>query len=248
MPESPAAGVALITGGAIRVGRAISIALARRGYSVAVNYHRSRDAAEQLVGTVSEFGGSAAAYRADITDASAAAELVESVESGLGPISLLVNNAAVFERRPFLELDDETWARHRALNLDAPFRLCRTVGGRMWARGAGRIVNICGTVGIQPAGDYVHYRVAKSGLDALTRSLAEALAPRVQVNGVAPGAILFPDDMPEQDRREVLARVPAGHIGSPEDVASAVVFFAGAPAYVTGTILPVDGGASLVTG
>ncbi len=115
----------------------------------------------------------------------------------------------------------------------------------MWEQGRGRIINICGTVGIEPRGDYVPYCVSKTGLDTLTRACAEALAPRVQVNGIAPGAILFPEGTSEEEQARVLARVPAGKIGDPTDVAAAVSFFAGAPDYVTGTILPVDGGVSV---
>jgi pteridine reductase len=240
--------VALVTGGAVRVGAAISSRLAHDGYAVAVNYCRSGSAAEELVGELRAEGLRAAAVQCDITDPDAVDELIAAVEARLGPIGLLVNSAAIFERRPFLEADAEHWRRHLQLNLEAPFRLSQKIGQLMWERGRGRIVNICGTVGIVPAGDYAAYRVAKSGLDELTRCVAEALAPRVQVNGVAPGAILFPEGTTESERLDVLARVPAGREGSPEDIAAAVSFLATAPDYVTGTILPVDGGASLVTG
>lgn len=240
--------VALVTGGAVRVGRAISARLARDGFAVAINFCRSAGAADSLVAELVAGGFSALAVRADITDQAEVDRLVERVETELGPLDLLVNNAAIFERRAFLELRDEDWTRHLRLNLEAPFRLTRRVGAAMWERGRGRIVNICGTVGIQPPGQYAPYCVSKAGLDVLTRCAAEALAPRVQVNGVAPGAILFPEGTTEQEQREVLARVPAGRTGEPDDIAAAVAFFADAPDYVTGTILPVDGGASLVTG
>jgi len=240
--------VALVTGGGVRLGRAISLRLAHNGYAVAVNYCKSRRPAEELVAEIAERDGRALAVQADITDPGAVAELVREVESVLGPIDLLVNNAAIFERRPFLELEDGDWARHLQLNLEAPFRLIRLIGGGMWKRGHGRIINICGTVGIQPPGEYAPYCVAKGGLDVLTRCAAEALAPRVQVNGVAPGAILFPEGTSEAEQREILARVPAGREGDPEDIALTVAFLADAPDYITGTILPVDGGASLVTG
>lgn len=239
---------ALVTGGAVRVGRAISLALARAGYGVAVNYRSSASAAHELVDEIVGFGGRAVPVEADVTDLAAAGRLVENTVAELGGLDLLVNNAAVFERRPFAELDAEIWERHLRLNLEAPFHLGRLAARHMLDRGSGRIVNICGTVGIQPPGEYVPYWVAKSGLDALTRCMAEALAPKVQVNGVAPGAILFPDGTPRQERERVLARVPMGRTGAPQDVAEVVLFFARAPDYVTGTILPVDGGASLVTG
>lgn len=239
---------ALVTGGAVRVGRAISRALAAAGYAVAVNYNGSSRDARALVKRIEAAGGRALALRADITAPGAAAALVGATVEGLGGIDLLVNNAAIFERRPFRELDEAIWERHLRLNLDAPFRLGLAAARHMWESGGGRVVNVCGTVGIHPRGEYAPYCVSKAGLDTLTRCMAEALAPRVQVNGVAPGAILFPEGMPEREKRRVLARVPMKRVGAPEDVAAAVLFFAAAPPYVTGTILPVDGGASLVAG
>jgi pteridine reductase len=232
-----------VTGGAVRVGRAISEALAAAGYHVALNYHASASAAEEVVGAIQAAGGAATAMQADVTDAGACEELVRQA-AGLGPLRLLVNNAAIFEQRPFLDLDSETWRRHLDLNLEAPFRLIRLVGRRMWDQGGGRVVNICGTVGIEPRGDYTAYCVAKRGLDELTRCAATALAPRVQVNGIAPGAIIFPDGTAADERARILSRVPAGVTGAPADIAQVVGFLATAPDYITGTILPVDGGVS----
>lgn len=240
--------VALVTGGAVRVGAAITRTLAAEGFAVVINYRRSAEPAERLVDSLRGEGRSAVAVQADVTDDDAADALLERTLAEFGRLDLLVNNAAIFGRRPFLELTPEDWSSHLRLNLDAPFRLGLAAARHMSERGSGRIVNICGTVGIQPLGEHAPYCVAKSGLDALTRCMAEALAPTVQVNGVAPGAILFPEDTSEQEKRRVLARVPAGHVGDPDDVARVVAFFAGAPAYVTGTILPVDGGAALATG
>ena len=237
-------GVALVTGGAVRVGRAISQGLAAVGYHVVVNYFESATEAAEVVATIQEAGGSATAVHADVTEAADCRQLVE--RSGeWGPVNLLVNNAALFEKRAFLDLDDELWQRHLQLNLEAPFRLSLLVGRLMWSRGQGRIVNICGTVGIEPRGDYGPYCVAKRGLDELTRCCAEALAPRVQVNGIAPGAILFPQGTDAAEQERILSRVPAGRVGSPEDIAAVVCFLAAAPDYVTGTVLPVDGGVSV---
>jgi len=237
-------GVALVTGGAVRVGRAISEALAATGYHVALNYFESEDDAAEVVDTIHAAAGEATALRADVTDGDACRELVERA-AALGPVRVLVNNAALFEKRAFLDLDDAIWQRHLSLNLEAPYRLSLLVGRRMWEAGSGRIVNICGTVGIEPRGDYGPYCVAKRGLDELTRCCAEALAPRVQVNGIAPGAILFPLGTDAAERRRILGRVPAGRTGSPEDIAAVVCFLVTAPDYVTGTVLPVDGGVSV---
>jgi NAD(P)-dependent dehydrogenase (short-subunit alcohol dehydrogenase family) len=237
-------GVALVTGGAVRVGRAISLALANIGYHVAVNYLESGADADDVVAAIRASGGVATAIQGDVTDPDVCRNLVDSAAS-LGPLRLLVNNAAVFERRPFLDLDDDIWARHLRLNLEAPYRLSLLAGRVMWDAGRGRIVNICGTVGIEPRGEYGPYCVAKRGLDELTRCCAEALAPRVQVNGIAPGAILFPAGTDAAEQERIVARVPAGSTGAPADVAAVACFLATAPDYVTGTILPVDGGVAV---
>lgn len=244
LATDPGPGVALVTGGAVRLGRAISEALAAIGYQVVVNYLESENEAAEVVDTIRAAGGRATSFRADVTDGDACRDLVER-SSELGPLSVLVNNAALFERRAFLDLDDDIWQRHLRLNLEAPYRLSLLAGRRMWEAGRGRIVNICGTVGIEPRGDYGPYCVAKRGLDELTRCCAEALAPRVQVNGVAPGAILFPMGTDSAEQQRILGRVPAGRTGSPEDIAAVVCFLATAPDYVTGTVLPVDGGVSV---
>lgn len=236
-------GVAIVTGGGIRVGAAISRALGDLGFHVVVNFHESEGPAGATVAAIEAAGGTAVAHRADITDSSECDALIDAANAH-GPVRLLVNNAAMFEPQAFLDDDDAIWHRHLALNLEAPYRLSQRVGRLMWAAGEGRIVNISATVGIERKGDYVAYCVAKRGLDELTRAAAVALAPRVQVNGIAPGAIVFPDGTGEAERKRVLSRIPMGTVGAATDVAAAVCFFAEAPAYVTGTVLPVDGGVS----
>lgn len=238
--------VALVTGGAIRVGRAISSSLARDGFRVIVNFHSSEEPAAALVDELEEDGHEAGALGADVSRPDEVEALVASSVERWGRLDLVVNNAAIFERRPFLEVDRELWERTLAVNLDGPFEMARAAARHMWRAGGGRIVNICGIAGIEPLGDYAPYCVAKAGLDMLTRCMAQGLAPRVQVNGVAPGTVLFPEDTGDSERERVIGRIPAGRIGSPDDVAAAVLFLARAPDYVTGTIITVDGGASLV--
>lgn len=237
--------VALVTGGAIRVGRAISHELAAAGYRLAVNYKSSASAAEELVEELRGGGNEALAVAADVSSDADVDVMIDRVIEEFGRVDLLVNNAAVFSRRPFLELETERWRRTLEVNLTGPFLVARRVAAEMLRAGAGRIVNVCGTAGIHPLGDYAHYCAAKAGLDMLTRAMAEALAPDVQVNGIAPGTVLFPEDTDEEVRREVVSRIPHGRIGTPEDVARAVRLLAEAPDYVTGTIVTVDGGASL---
>ena len=238
--------VALVTGGAIRVGAAISSRLARSGFCVAVNYNGSDAAAEELIEQLTGDGFAAMAFQADVSDADQAERLVQQTVSELGRLDVLVNNAAIFERREYLELDYEMWNRTLGVNLMGPVHTSQAAARFMWEAGQGRIINICGTAGVGPAGAYAPYCVSKAGLDMLTRAMAQALAPRVQVNGVAPGTVMFPKGTPEEERAKVIRRIPAGHVGSPEDVAATVEFLASAPDYITGTIVAVDGGASLI--
>jgi NAD(P)-dependent dehydrogenase (short-subunit alcohol dehydrogenase family) len=228
------------------VGAAISSALARAGYRVAVNYNNSESAANALVEALSQEGHDALPLQADIADPAQAENLVHRAAEKLGRLDLLVNNAAIFERREFLDLDVEMWNRTLGVNLMGAVHTSQAAARIMWKAGGGRIVNICGTAGVGPPGAYAPYCVSKAGLDMLTRAMAQALAPRVQVNGVAPGTVLFPEGTPEDEQAKVIRRIPAGHVGSPADVAAAVVFLAGAPDYITGTIITVDGGASLI--
>ncbi len=237
--------VALVTGGAVRVGRAISRALGEAGYRLVVNYHSSSPAADEFVGELTAAGIEAITVRADVRDREQVEELMSTAAERYGRLDLVVNNAAVFDERPFLEVDDALWRDTLDVNLNGAFYVARSAARMMSAAGGGRIINICGTAGVGPVGDYAPYCVAKAGLDMLTRCMAQALAPEIQVNGVAPGTVMFPENTSEEHRRRVIAQIPGGAIGRPEDVADAVCFVAEAPDYLTGAIITVDGGTSL---
>lgn len=237
--------VALVTGGGVRVGRAIAWALASSGYRIVVNYHTSAEAAQNLVDQVRAGGGDGIAVQADVADRLQVDRLLGVTLKEYGVIDVLVNNASIFDERPFLVVDDDLWQRTLAVNLSGSFYVARAAARIMEAGSGGHIINICGTAGISPIGDYAPYCVAKAGVDMLTRCMAEALAPRIQVNGVAPGTVLFPEGTSQEDQRRVTERIPGGAIGRPEDIADAVCFLVGAPSYMTGTIIAVDGGAGL---
>ncbi len=237
--------VAVVTGGAVRVGRAISRALGVAGYRLVVNYHSSDAAAEELLAALRDDGTEAVAVRADVSDRADVERLMDATMESYGRLDVLVNNAAVFDERLFLEIDEDLWRRTLDVNLNGPFYVAQSAARIMSEAGAGRIINICGTAGVSPIGDYAPYCAAKAGLDMLTRCMAQALAPDIQVNGVAPGTVLFPEGTSEEHRREVVARIPGGAIGRPEDIADAVCFVAAAPDYLTGAIITVDGGTSL---
>ncbi len=233
---------ALITGGAVRVGRAIALGLARAGYDVLVHYHASADAAEETARALRAAGARAETIRADLTRPEQVARPFEAADAAFGGLELLVNNAAIFPRVDPLDATADDWDRVFALNARAAF-LCSQEAARRMERGA--IVNIVDTGASQAWPAYVPYVASKAALASVTRGLAAAFAPRIRVNGVAPGPVLLPEgDDGEADREAAGRRTALGRVGVPEDVAEAVVYLAGAD-YVTGEILRVDGGQHL---
>lgn len=233
---------ALVTGGAVRVGRSIAGALAGAGYDLVLHYHSSGEAADRAAGQLRETGARVVTARADLTDPDQIAGPFEVALEAFGGLDLLVNNAAIFPRTDPLEATAEDWDRVFALNARAAF-LCSTEAARRMERGV--IVNIVDTGFAQAWPGYVPYVASKAALASVTRGLAAALAPRIRVNGVAPGPVLLPDEADGEAEREAAARrTVLDRVGAPEDVAEAVLYLAGAE-YVTGEILRVDGGQHL---
>ena len=234
---------ALVTGGAIRVGRAISLALAERGMRLVVHYNSSSGDADRLVGEIRAQGGEAVAIGADLSDGAQVERLAREAEDAFGAIDVLVNNASVFPAERLEETDEALWDHTLAVNLKAPFLLIRHLAPTLRQR-RGCVVNMCDLAGLQAWGAYAAHGVAKAGLAHLTRVAARSLAPDVRVNGIAPGAVLPPESM-GQDELDALARsTPLKHIGSPGDVTRALLYLLDAD-YVTGEILVVDGGRML---
>jgi NAD(P)-dependent dehydrogenase (short-subunit alcohol dehydrogenase family) len=229
---------ALVTGGAVRLGRAIALALARAGMDVAIGYHRSAPAARRTRTEIEALGARGVALRADLADPRAARALVAGAARALGGLDVLVNSAAIFARTSFDTTTRAEYDRFLDVNLRGVFFCCQTAAGLMRGRG-GHIVNI-GDVGAGRAWPrHIPYTITKAGLVALTRGLAVALRPRgIAVNCVAPGSVLRPRGFP-RSRWEALTR---GRQGGPEDVAAAVLFFATCPPYITGQVLGVAGG------
>lgn len=232
---------ALVTGGAVRVGRALAIACAREGLDVAVHYHRSAGPAEECAALCRAQGVRAVTVGGDLGDPGARRALVAEAEEALGGIDVLVNSASNFIRRPFEETGEEELDAALAVNLVAPFFLSQAVAPGMARRGFGRIVNMADVAGLEPWPNFTAHSIAKAAVVMMTRALAQALAPHVTVNAIAPGPVLMPEgSTPEQDRRSAETTV-LGRLGSPEDVAGALSYLLGA-AYVTGHTLVVDGG------
>ncbi|HEY3445542.1 MAG TPA: SDR family oxidoreductase [Myxococcales bacterium] len=233
--------VAVVTGGGVRVGRAIAEGLGQRGAKVVVHYSSSRDGAEQAAKAIRDAGSAAVAVQGDLTKSADASRVVAAAEPW-GGCDLLVNSAAIFERKPIEQIDDDAWRQMIDVNLSGPFFCCRAAVPAMKRKGGGDIVSVVDVGGALKAwAGYSHYCASKAGLAMLTRSLALELAPAIRVNAVAPGTVLFPEAYGEEERERQLSRIPLGRTGTPQDVVEAIVYLLGAR-YVTGQILAVDGG------
>ena len=237
----------VVTGGAIRLGRAIALECARQGASVAFTFHDSHAAARRTLDELRALqkensDATYQSYRVDVREISQIDQLASDVETDFGGATMLVNNAAIFRRTPFETLSENDFDEHIQTNLKAPFWLCRQFGSAMRERGQGAIVNIADIHAARPLKNYVPYCVSKAGLVMLTQSLALALAPQVRVNAICPGTIeceQAPDDsdnVPEL----MLPKIPLQRLGNGEDIAKTVVFVLSAP-YISGAIVPVDG-------
>jgi NAD(P)-dependent dehydrogenase (short-subunit alcohol dehydrogenase family) len=237
--------VALVTGAAKRVGRTLALALAERGAELAVHYHTSEREAHEVLALAKKLGGKPVAVRADLAAPAEIAAMVETVMRAFGRVDILVNSAAIFYRTPFQALTASEWSRFLAVNLTAPFLLCRQVGEIMMRQGHGKILNLADIAGTKVWADFIPYSVSKAGLLALTTGLAKALAPAVQVNAVAPGVVLLPDDSTPEEQARAVRRVPLRRLGTPEDIARAALYLIESD-FVTGEVLTVDGGQRLL--
>jgi len=236
--------VALVTGAARRLGREIALALAARGAELVVHYRDSEGAARELLAELRRLGGKPVAVRGDLALPADIPRIVEAGLTAFGRIDVLVNSASVFCRTPLEAVTVADWDRILAVNLRAPFFLCQRVAAGMRRQGRGKIVNLADIGGSQIWADYLPYCLSKAGLLALTRGLAKALAPAVQVNGIAPGIVLLPDGSSDAERRRAAERVPLGHLGTPEDVVRALLYLIESD-FTTGEVLTVDGGQQL---
>ncbi len=234
--------VVLVTGAGKRVGRTIALHFAERGAKVAVHYRSSKSEADTLVGEIAAAGGNARAFHADLESVTQIEAMVAEIVAAFGRIDVLVNSASVFYRKPLEEVTERDWDSNLDTNLKAPFFLAKFAGLQMRRQGAGKIVNLGDWAGIRPYNNYLPYTVSKTGLIGLTRALAKALAPEVQVNCVALGPVLAPEEYGEEDIAKMVAGTLTKRMGSPEDVARAVLFFCEGTDFATGATLVLDGG------
>lgn len=232
--------VALVTGGGVRLGGAISRGLAADGFDLLITYRSSREEAERLCAEVEELGRRCRLLQADLAHPEAADAVADAVRSAFGRLDVLVNSAASFAARPLLEVDADAWDAVMAVNVRAPHLLVRAAADLL-RRAEGCVVNIADLAAFQAWTDRPHHAVSKAALVHLTKVQARALAPHVRVNAVAPGSVLRPRGWSEERWLDVARRAPLDRPGTPDDVVQAVRYLVHAP-FVTGQTLTVDGG------
>ena len=236
--------VALVTGGARRIGRAIVEDLARNGWAVAIHYRSSAEDAEKLAAEIVVAGGKAAALKCDLGDLDEARRLVEQVAKALGALTLLVNNASIFEKDTVGNLDGALWQRQFAVNLAAPVFLAEAFARQVPADSEGNIVNLLDQRVFRPTPDHFSYQITKSALLAATETLAMALAPRVRVNGIAPGPVLPSANSTPERFAEFVAALPLRRQPDLADFGRTVRYFVENRS-ITGQVIALDGGQRL---
>lgn len=237
--------IALVTGGAHRVGREIAIALAHAGCHLAIHYHNSEKAARGTASEAHALGVNAVILQADLRKLNQIEELFRFIDSKLGSLDFLVNSAAIMKRIDFQKAVEDDWHNTIDLNLKAPFFCIQKAAERMRINGAGAIVNISDLAGLRPWRDYPIHSVSKAGLEMLTKVAARKYAPEIRVNAVSPGPVLKPDEMSDTRWQEIGDALPLQHCGNASDVARAVIFLLEND-FITGETLVVDGGNQLI--
>jgi 3-oxoacyl-[acyl-carrier protein] reductase/pteridine reductase len=233
--------VALVTGGAIRVGRAITLMLAQHGADVIVNYFSSDKAARETVAEAEALGVRAQAIQCDVSDLAQVQAMAATIIAEFGGVDIIVNSASLFDKMPFPTDSYDTWHRVTGISVDGPFYVCNTLAPSMLARGGGAIVNIVDLSAWEPWPNFAAHVVSKAALLAFTRQLALELAPTVRANAVAPGPVLPPPDYDPAKAAHTARSTLLRRWGSPEDVALAVRYLVEAD-YVTADVVTVDGG------
>jgi NAD(P)-dependent dehydrogenase (short-subunit alcohol dehydrogenase family) len=233
----------IVTGSGVRLGRAMSMAIAQAGGDLILHYNRSRQPAKELQADIEALGRRATLVQADLADPDSTAQMISQVAE-LAPIYALVNSASVFEPLDLESTSLESWELHFKVNLTAPFLLSQSFSSLTDRDSISRIVNILDWRALRPGDDHLPYTISKAALAALTQSLAVALSPGITVNGIAFGAILPPSDGASVEK--ILDNVPAGRWANLEEVGEALIFLLDGPAYITGEIIHLDGGRHLI--
>jgi len=235
----------LITGGARRIGREFALAVARQHAHVFIHHAHSRLEAEKLSREIDQLGGKAEIIQADFSEPEIAIKKFDHIFAKPDDIFALVNNAAIFKSLKFSDTSLENWNKHLKVNLTMPFLLCQKFANTITTGiGNGKIINILDWRALRPGRDHFPYTISKTALAGLTKSLAYSLAPKVQVNGIALGAILPPSDGNQSN--DIIAQVPAKRWANMRELTDTLLFLLNGPEYITGEIIHLDGGRHLV--
>jgi NAD(P)-dependent dehydrogenase (short-subunit alcohol dehydrogenase family) len=237
--------VALITGSAKRLGRAVSIELARRGARIAVHYRSNTHEAEETLQMIRSAGTNGAIFRAELTDNNAVKKMFQDIAKTFGGLDILINSASVFSPATADKTTPEMWDSQMDSNAKAPFFVAQHAARLMKARGQGKIINMADVAGEVIWPGYFSYSVSKAALIAVNRGLAKSYAPQIQVNAIAPGPVLFPDYYSDEQKKSAIERTLLKREGSPGDIVNAVVFLIEND-YITGEMIHVDGGRHLM--
>jgi pteridine reductase len=237
--------VAVVTGSAVRLGKALALALAGEGVRLVIHYHASAGPAETTVDEMRALGSDAVALQADLSQLDPIPALIEQAAAQWGRLDILVNSAAIFEPADLAQTSVESWERHFAINLRAPFFLSQAFAAHVGKQRRAHIVNIADWRGTRPDTSYLAYSLTKAGVLAMTQGLALALAPNIQVNAIAPGAILPPPGKDQAYLDRLAADIPVQRVGSPAEIARALLFLLKSD-FVTGETVFVTGGEHLV--
>jgi len=239
MPSLDRRPVALVTGAAHRVGRALAVGLAGDGHDIALHYHSSASKVDTAIREITAAGGKATLFQADLTDPDAPARLVRDVAQAFGRLDVIVNSAAVMVRMPIGDVSAEDWDSVLDLNLRAPFLIAQEAAKHLPEGGS--IINIADLAAFETWPGYLPHGVSKAGVVYLTRALARVLAPRIRVNAIAPGTVLLPEAFDPSFVAHLTSTTPLQRDGTPEDVVQAMLYLLHAN-YVTGETIIVDGG------
>jgi NAD(P)-dependent dehydrogenase (short-subunit alcohol dehydrogenase family) len=237
--------VVMVTGGARRIGRVIGLTFAGAGADVAVNYHASRREALETVKAIQALGRRAVAFGADVASPAHVRRMFREFERRFDRLDILVNNAGVFFPVRWDRLTEKDWERVLGINLKGAFYCAQAAAKLMRAKRAGHIINISSLGGLQAWPSYIHYCSSKAANIMLTRCLAKALAPRIRVNSIAPGTILFPGEKRTPALGRSIRATPLRQPGRPEDIAEMALYLATRGDYITGQVFVVDGGQSI---
>jgi NAD(P)-dependent dehydrogenase (short-subunit alcohol dehydrogenase family) len=234
--------VILVTGGATRLGRAMSLYFAKKGAKIFCHYHSSKDEAVSLKNEIELFGGNIALFQYDLMKDDAPQKIYRAALDRFSTIDILINNAALFYKTPFGKIKPQDWDIFHTLNLKSAFFLAQEVSRVMLRQKSGKIINIADSAAETPFPSYLPYSISKAGIITMTKGLAKVLAPHIQVNCIAPGPVLFPQNYDEKEKQFAIEQTLLKREGAPEDIVKALEFLIKNGDYITGTVLPVDGG------